>query len=175
MGKKVAFVLNQCPPTPRSSRSLEAAAGLRLLGVLADPMMSARADFQDAMAAGLGVTEYAPEGKAAQEAKALWDWVKKELRGSHVTQTAVNLWNARSDRGGGPAGGDCGPGFERGGHSGCGPDGSSRTGAETGREAQGAGGTEDRKPHDVIMEGVDLVLAKYGFPSLAEFKKGKKR
>jgi chromosome partitioning protein len=91
MGKRVAFVLNQCPPMPRSSRSLEAAAGLRLLGVLADPMMSARADFQDAMAAGLGVTEYAPEGKAAQEAKALWDWVKKELRGSHVTQTAVNL------------------------------------------------------------------------------------
>jgi chromosome partitioning protein len=92
MGKKVAFVLNQCPPIPRGSRSLEAAAGLRLLGVLADPMMSARADFQDAMAAGLGVTEYAPEGKAAQEAKALWDWVKKELlRGSHVTQTAVNL------------------------------------------------------------------------------------
>jgi hypothetical protein len=35
--------------------------------------------------------------------------------------------------------------------------------------------TEDRKPHDVIMEGVDLVLAKYGFPSLAEFKKGRKR
>jgi hypothetical protein len=35
--------------------------------------------------------------------------------------------------------------------------------------------TEDRKPHDVIMEGVDLLLAKYGFPSLAEFKKGKKR
>jgi hypothetical protein len=35
--------------------------------------------------------------------------------------------------------------------------------------------TEDRKPHDVIMEGVDLVLAKYGYPSLAEFKKGKKR
>lgn len=33
--------------------------------------------------------------------------------------------------------------------------------------------TGDRKPHDVIMEGVDLVLAKYGFPSLAEFKKGR--
>ena len=28
------------------------------------------------------------------------------------------------------------------------------------------------KIHDVIMEGIDLVLAKYGFPSLAEFKKG---
>jgi hypothetical protein len=34
--------------------------------------------------------------------------------------------------------------------------------------------TEDRKPHDVIMQGVDMVLAKYGFPSLAEFKKGRK-
>lgn len=30
----------------------------------------------------------------------------------------------------------------------------------------------DRRPHDVIMEGIDLVLAKYGF-SLAELKKGK--
>lgn len=91
MGKRVAFLLNQCPPTPRSSRALEAAAGLRMLGVLADPMMTARADFQDAMAAGLGVTEYAADSKAALEAIALWDWVKKELRGNHVTQAAVGL------------------------------------------------------------------------------------
>jgi hypothetical protein len=41
MGKKVAFVLNQCPTTPKNSRALEAAAGLRLLGVLADPIISA--------------------------------------------------------------------------------------------------------------------------------------
>jgi len=91
MGKKVAFLLNQCPPMPKSSRSSEAAAGLRMLGVLADPMMTARADYQDAIAAGLGVTEYAPEGKAALEATALWEWVKKELRGHHVTQAAVGL------------------------------------------------------------------------------------
>ena len=70
MGRPVAFVLNQCPPTPRSSRSLEAAAGLKMLGVLADPMMTTRADYQDAIEAGFGVTEYAPEGKAAQEAVA---------------------------------------------------------------------------------------------------------
>jgi hypothetical protein len=31
----------------------------------------------------------------------------------------------------------------------------------------------DAKPHDVIMEGIDLVLAKYGFPSVADLKKGK--
>ena len=92
MGRPVAFVLNQCPPTPRSSRSLEAAAGLKMLGVLADPMMTTRADYQDAIAAGFGVTEYAPEGKAAQEAVALWGWVKKQARGaSDVAQAAVNL------------------------------------------------------------------------------------
>jgi chromosome partitioning protein len=92
MGRPVAFVLNQCPSTPRSSRSLEAAAGLKMLGVLADPMMTTRADYQDAIAAGFGVTEYAPEGKAAQEAVALWGWVKKQARGaSDVTQAAVNL------------------------------------------------------------------------------------
>jgi hypothetical protein len=33
--------------------------------------------------------------------------------------------------------------------------------------------THDAKPHDVIMEGIDLVLAKYGHPSVAELKKGK--
>jgi chromosome partitioning protein len=90
--RPVAFVLNQCPPMPRSSRSLEAAAGLKMLGVLADPMMTTRADYQDAIAAGLGVTEYAPEGKAAQEAAALWGWVKKQARGASdvITQAAIN-------------------------------------------------------------------------------------
>jgi chromosome partitioning protein len=91
MGRRIAFVLNQCPATPKSSRVIEAAAGLRMLGVLADPMMTARADFQDAMAGGLGATEYAPDGKAAAEATALWQWVEKETRGkAHVTQAAVN-------------------------------------------------------------------------------------
>ena len=61
-----------------------------MLGVLADQMISARADFQDAIAAGLGVTEYAPEGKAAQEVAALWGWLEKELKGrTHVTKAAV--------------------------------------------------------------------------------------
>jgi hypothetical protein len=31
--------------------------------------------------------------------------------------------------------------------------------------------TGDRKPHDVIVEGIDLVLAKYGFPPVSEHKK----
>jgi chromosome partitioning protein len=49
------------------------------LGVLAEPMLSARVDFQDAMAAGLGVTEYAPDCRAAREIEALWGWIRMQL------------------------------------------------------------------------------------------------
>ena len=57
----VAFVLNQCPPTDRSTRAAQAASALERLGLLA-PMVASRIDFQDAMAAGLGVTEHASKG-----------------------------------------------------------------------------------------------------------------
>ena len=43
--RKAAFVLNQCPPTYRSSRTSEPAKGLTRLGVLAEPMLSARDGF----------------------------------------------------------------------------------------------------------------------------------
>lgn len=74
-----AFVLNQCPPSARSARATEAAEGLHMLGVLASPFLTTRADFQDAIAGGQGVTEYAPNGKAAAEVRQLWEWVKKRL------------------------------------------------------------------------------------------------
>ena len=77
--RKAAFVLNQCLPTPRSSRANEAAKGLTHLGVLAEPMLASRIDFQDAIAAGLGVTEYAAGGRAAQEIETLWRWVQAQL------------------------------------------------------------------------------------------------
>ena len=41
------------------------AEGLSEIGVLAKPVIGQRVDFQDACAAGQGVTEWAPEGKAA--------------------------------------------------------------------------------------------------------------
>jgi chromosome partitioning protein len=77
--RKAAFVLNQCPPSYRSSRASEAAKNLTCLGVLAEPMLSARMDFQDAIAAGLGVTEYARGGRAGQEIEALWSWVRAQF------------------------------------------------------------------------------------------------
>jgi len=79
--RKAAFVLNQCPSSYRSSRASEAAKQLNCLGVLAEPMLSARMDFQDAIAAGLGVTEYAGGGRAAEEIATLWDWSRTQLAG----------------------------------------------------------------------------------------------
>ena len=73
------FVLNQCPSTYRSLRASEAGEQLIRLGVLAEPMLPASIDFQDAIAAGLGVTEYARGGKAAQEIEALWHWIGARL------------------------------------------------------------------------------------------------
>jgi chromosome partitioning protein len=80
--RKAAFVLNQCPPTYRSTRASEAARSLNRLGILAEPMLSARMDFQDAIAAGLGVTEYAHDGRAAQEIATLWNWSRGQMAGS---------------------------------------------------------------------------------------------
>jgi chromosome partitioning protein len=77
--RKAAFVLNQCPPTYHSSRASEAAKGLAGLGILAEPMLSARMDFQDAMGAGLGVTEYARDSRSAREIEALWSWIRAQL------------------------------------------------------------------------------------------------
>jgi chromosome partitioning protein len=80
--RKAAFVLNQCPPTYRSSRTSDSAKGLTNLGVLAEPMLCARVDFQDANSAGLGVTEYARGSRAAEEIEALWSWIRAQLEGT---------------------------------------------------------------------------------------------
>jgi chromosome partitioning protein len=77
LGKPFAFVLNQTPA--RSFRLSEAAMALNNVGVLALPYIVQRTDHQDALGAGLGVTEFAPQGKAAEEIRGLWRWVWKEL------------------------------------------------------------------------------------------------
>jgi len=82
--RKAAFVLNQCPSSYRSTRASEAAKQLNNLGVLAEPMLSARMDFQDAIAAGLGVTEYAASGAAAEEIATLWTWSRGQLIGNKI-------------------------------------------------------------------------------------------
>ena len=77
--KRFAFVLNQCPTSARSSRAADMAKGLTTLGFLAEPAIGARADYQDAFSAGLGVTEYAPQSRAADEIRSLWKWLHKAI------------------------------------------------------------------------------------------------
>lgn len=81
LGRPYAFVLNQCAPQLRGGRAADAANALRLLGVMAQPMIALRADHQDAFAFGLGVTEHAPQGKAADELRSLWQWVSSKTKG----------------------------------------------------------------------------------------------
>src|SRR5215210_2663609 len=77
LNRRFAFVLNQTPA--RGCRLSEAATSLNSLGVLALPYVGQRNDHQDALGAGLGVTEFAQEGSAAQETRQLWRWVSRKL------------------------------------------------------------------------------------------------
>lgn len=85
LSRPFAFVLNQCPPNRNSGRATDAAEGLHMMGSLAAPMLGIRADYQDAMAAGQGVTEYAPESKAADEIRQLWTWTAKRINDKGAT------------------------------------------------------------------------------------------
>jgi chromosome partitioning protein len=88
--RRAAFVLNQCPSTYRSLRASVAAQELMRLGVLAEPMLPACIDFQDAFAAGLGVTEHARDGKAAQQIDALWRWTGAQF-GKSIAEVEENV------------------------------------------------------------------------------------
>jgi len=77
LNRRFAFVLNQTPP--RGCRLSEAATSLNSLGVLALPFVGQRIDHQDALGAGLGVTEFALEGRASEEVRELWRWVLGRL------------------------------------------------------------------------------------------------
>lgn len=77
LGKPAFFVLTQTPP--RSFRIKEAERGLNVLGTVCPVPIVSRAAYQDAQGAGLGVTEFEPEGKAAQEIQELWSWIQKKI------------------------------------------------------------------------------------------------
>ena len=74
--KPFAFVLSQCFGS--TSRLNDAAAGLLKHGKVAAANIHQRVDYADAITAGLGVTEYNPNGAAAKELKLLWAWLHRE-------------------------------------------------------------------------------------------------
>jgi len=86
--KPFSFVLNQCPTGGRTSRTSNARMALQLLGGLCDPTLAHRSDHVDALAAGLGVTEFNPYGKAADEIRAVLHWLTARLRKLEATETA---------------------------------------------------------------------------------------
>ena len=75
--KAAAFVLTQTPV--RGFRISEARAGLGMLGMVAPAPIVSCNTHQDAYGAGLGVTEFEPDGKAAQEIRELWVWLQGRL------------------------------------------------------------------------------------------------
>jgi chromosome partitioning protein len=81
--KPFAFVLNQTPIRGQrignAAATLGDEAALDVSDVLARPSIVMRNDHQDALGAGLAVSEYAPAGKSAEEIRDLWRWVEKKL------------------------------------------------------------------------------------------------
>ena len=89
LGKPFAFILNQAPP--RGYRLSEAATALNAAGVLALPYVVQRNDHQDALGTGFGVTEYAPDGPAAQEILGLWQYVWKRMMAGSINREQVPI------------------------------------------------------------------------------------
>jgi chromosome partitioning protein len=84
--KDFAFILNQTPP--KSYRVRDTAEGLKVLGMLADVNVVMRNDHQDAIGSGQGVTEFNPEGPAADEMRRLWAWIDNRTKGLPHVQAA---------------------------------------------------------------------------------------
>ena len=97
--KPFAFVLNQTPirggqRISDATTSLDDSAPRDIAEVLAQPYINMRNDHQDALAAGLGVTEYDSDSKSAQELRSLWRWTLYKLAGDLVMQEANELKDA---------------------------------------------------------------------------------
>jgi chromosome partitioning protein len=91
--KPFAFVLNQTPIRgPRvtnAATALDDKAALDVSGVLAQPFIVMRNDHQDALSAGLAVSEYAPASKSADEVRCLWQWIETKLNAVEPNSVAT--------------------------------------------------------------------------------------
>ena len=77
-----AFVLNQTPIRGQRINNASGTLGeaaLDVPDVVARPFIVMRNDHQDALRAGLAVSEYAPGSKAADEVRGLWQWIEERL------------------------------------------------------------------------------------------------
>jgi chromosome partitioning protein len=93
--KPFAFVINQAPirgqRIDHAANALCDKAALELADVVARPFIVMRNDHQDALAAGLAVSEYAPSGKSTEEIRGLWQWADIKLNGGVATDDASEV------------------------------------------------------------------------------------
>ena len=81
--KPFAYVLNQTPIRGQrignAATALGNQAALDIPDVVAQPFIVMRNDHQDALSAGLAVSEFAPTGKSTEEIRGLWQWVENKM------------------------------------------------------------------------------------------------
>ena len=77
-GKPACILLNAVPP--RGALGNEAAAAVSEYGIPVVPVRVAqRAAYMHSLTVGLTASEYEPDGKAAEEIKALYKWISKQV------------------------------------------------------------------------------------------------
>lgn len=74
--KPYAFIQTRCPSTGQDTTS--AGEGLAGLGLVAKHHTGERKAYKMAFAVGEGVDEYEPNGKASEEMRNLYQWIKKK-------------------------------------------------------------------------------------------------
>ena len=95
--KPFAYILNQTPirgqRQNKAATTLSDEAALDVDGIVAQPFIVMRNDHQDALSAGLAVSEYAPASKSAEELRSLWQWVEAKLNGGIAVRNEVIVSN----------------------------------------------------------------------------------
>ena len=91
--KPFAYVLNQTPIRAAArlagaENALGDEAALDTAEIVARPFIVMRNDHQDALSAGLAVSEYAPDGKSAEEIRGLWQWIDARMNEVAATDEA---------------------------------------------------------------------------------------
>lgn len=82
IGCPFSFVLNRTNVV-QTRKIAEVTAALSVAGHVAG-VVADRTDFRESAASGLGVTEAAPDSKAAREIAALWTAIREKMEAEHV-------------------------------------------------------------------------------------------
>jgi chromosome partitioning protein len=86
MSQPYALVINQAAANRQTRLTTAVTMRLASEGPVLPVPVAARIDHQYAYALGLGVHEYAPDGKAAAEIAELWQCCKKRMEPGHVIE-----------------------------------------------------------------------------------------